>query len=1340
MSKELLLEWFKSLSKESVAIAGGKGASLGELTRAGIPVPNGYVILSDSFEKFLTETDLNVELDSILDQVNHKEMQSIENASEEIKALIMNAKMPKDIEKEIVKDFKILDSKFVAVRSSATSEDSSSAAWAGQLDSFLNTTNKTLLENVKRCWASLFTPRAIFYRFEKGLHDTKISVAVVVQKMVESEVSGIAFSVHPVTQDRNQLIIEAGFGLGEAIVSGQITPDSYVVEKVPRRIIDKNVSNQERGLFKIQTGGNEWKSTKENGAQQKLTDKQILELSEIILHIEKHYGFPCDIEWAFEKGKFYIVQSRPITTLTDKSGDKEMPSVVEEKEAQGDLSKVESLLRSKKEIQQVPGYILPLMAAAESTRVMQEQLGFSYPHFLFQYENDSTDMGYFFDDLQYIYAELSKKHNKDKNYYLKVKKMADKEFNKVYSSYLKKKTVYFKSKTKELLLNLFDSVVDLTGQGVGAGHLIEAVSMTQTHPLKDMLSKKIKDPKELAEALNVLTLPEKNSFITNYQLALKKAFELKDKKKKEIALKKVLELYYWVGNGYSGKKELTLEDLLVQKGKLSAVKEQDFSQVRKLKQRIIKKYGVGKDAVELANLLAFLTVFQDERKEHILRAIDELGVVVKEVAREFNIDEKDLLLLAPSEVKEKKFLQNRFKEEITERGKYSLVIYSNDPKEGTKVFFGEEAKKKIKHILEEKNQDNIDSIYGTCASTGKAVGRVEICRNLEEINNFKEGCVLVASMTRPEYLPAMKKSVAIVTDEGGLTSHAAIVARELGVPCVIGTKNASKILQNGDLVEVRANHGQVIIIQRATEETKVEFKKKSLITDLTTAKEFLETNSFDIKEAKCSLFVGDTIFREYGEKNCFGESYSPLYIPYSNNVLAQVILDNKMKTLERMNWGIFINDKKRFDLAIRDANTIQKNIDSISLNPTQLSKLSDKQLLDYLEKLEVLVRKWWRFGFIGEEKGLVVEEKIVPVLIKKVKFSPEEAREYVMTVTTPAEKSIFNKERTAFLELCVAVLQDEELFDLIKTKKLLTGKKYASVLKKMTDYSSKYFYSRSDFYSAKILDYAGLSKIIVEYCSSTPLGKIVEEKKHLLENHKKLLKDKKKLSKKFVLPISDRKYLEYFSELQLWLDERKLSMLKHFYYLFVFVEEVSKRKTLNYATLSLMDFKELKSVILDKGPNLDLVNVREENAVFIYQEGKKELLFVGDEAKQLKETIYGSNDSSLVLSGTVASKGNQKERIIFGTVRIIFDPSKDSLLDGEILVTSMTRPEFVPIMKKAKAIITDEGGIACHAAIVSRELGIPCIIGTKKATKILHTGDVVEVDTNKGIVKILGKN
>jgi pyruvate,water dikinase len=311
-----LVRNFNNISKDDVNLAGGKGASLGEMTQAGIPIPPGLVVLSVAFDKFISETGIKADIDSVLHEVNHNDISSVDAASEKIRAMILSKEMPENLTQEINRFFAELGAEYVAVRSSATAEDSSAAAWAGQLDTFLNTTQGNLLENVKKCWASLFTPRAIFYRFEQGLHGQHISVAVVVQKMVNSEISGIAFSVHPVTQDRNQLIIEAGFGLGEAIVSGQITPDSYIVEKETWSILDINVSEQGKGLFRSPAGGNEWKTfSAEEGSKQKLTGKQIIGLAKLIVQIEKHYGFPCDIEWAIESDEMFITQSRPITTL-----------------------------------------------------------------------------------------------------------------------------------------------------------------------------------------------------------------------------------------------------------------------------------------------------------------------------------------------------------------------------------------------------------------------------------------------------------------------------------------------------------------------------------------------------------------------------------------------------------------------------------------------------------------------------------------------------------------------------------------------------------------------------------------------------------------------------------------------------------------------------------------------------------------------------------------------------------------------------------------------------------------------------------------------------------------
>lgn len=313
--KAKFIKPFRDLSKKDISIAGGKGASLGEMTQAGLLVPPGFVVLATVFDEFLKQTDLNIEIDSIIKKVNHKDINSVEGASVKIRDLINDKLIPENIKKEIQKEFNKLRARYVAIRSSATAEDSSIASWAGELESYLNVTKKDLLESVKKCWSSLFTPRAIFYRFEKKLNNQKISVAVVIQKMVQSEVSGVCFTVHPITEDRNQMVIEAGYGLGEAIVGGKITPDTYVINKKLNSILDINVSKQKMMITKTLKGTMEIKVLASKQEKQKLTNKQIIKLTEICKKIEEHYKSPQDIEWAIENNKIYITQSRSITTL-----------------------------------------------------------------------------------------------------------------------------------------------------------------------------------------------------------------------------------------------------------------------------------------------------------------------------------------------------------------------------------------------------------------------------------------------------------------------------------------------------------------------------------------------------------------------------------------------------------------------------------------------------------------------------------------------------------------------------------------------------------------------------------------------------------------------------------------------------------------------------------------------------------------------------------------------------------------------------------------------------------------------------------------------------------------
>lgn len=302
---------FNKISYKDTQIAGGKGASLGEMTQINLPIPSGFIITTEIYNDFLKAADLHIKIASILKEVDVNKTNSVEHASSSIHSLILNAKISKELKENIIQAYKNLNTMHVAVRSSATAEDGTTTAWAGQLETYLNTDENTLIKNIKNCWASLYTPRAIFYQIRNNLHNQPIAVAVIVQEMIQSELSGIAFSVHPISKNPNQLIIEAGYGLGEAIVSGQVTPNNYIVQKTPRTILEKNIFPQLKGLYK-----DGWRELEPQLAEkQVLTDTQILELSELIIKIENHYNFPCDIEWAYANNQFYITQSRPITTL-----------------------------------------------------------------------------------------------------------------------------------------------------------------------------------------------------------------------------------------------------------------------------------------------------------------------------------------------------------------------------------------------------------------------------------------------------------------------------------------------------------------------------------------------------------------------------------------------------------------------------------------------------------------------------------------------------------------------------------------------------------------------------------------------------------------------------------------------------------------------------------------------------------------------------------------------------------------------------------------------------------------------------------------------------------------
>ena len=323
---------FEQVNKSSLAAVGGKNASLGEMIAAGIKVPFGFAITTDSYLNFITEAGIKDKIFKILSNVNPEDMTSLDSASAEVQKLINEPSIPGEVEKAIRKGYSCLCDKCsaerlpVAVRSSATAEDLPTASFAGQQDTYLWVEGfDEVLRSVQKCWASLFTPRAISYRIKNNFPHEKVLISVGVQEMVNSRTAGVMFTLNPLNGDPSKVVIEGSWGLGETVVSGSVTPDRFVVDKIVMEINERTISpkniecvyNPQKGEV-VHTDVTEDMQTKPC-----MDDREIRELVRIAKRIEEHYGCPQDIEWAIDKDvsfpeNVFIVQSRPETVWSQR--------------------------------------------------------------------------------------------------------------------------------------------------------------------------------------------------------------------------------------------------------------------------------------------------------------------------------------------------------------------------------------------------------------------------------------------------------------------------------------------------------------------------------------------------------------------------------------------------------------------------------------------------------------------------------------------------------------------------------------------------------------------------------------------------------------------------------------------------------------------------------------------------------------------------------------------------------------------------------------------------------------------------------------------------------------
>lgn len=1191
------IKFFNELKKIDILSAGGKGASLGEMTSAGIPVPPGFLILIDAFERFLDETKVREKIEPILGALNQDTIDEIEKASEKIRNLILRENVPADIKEQILNGFKELDSPFVAVRSSATAEDSAGAAWAGQLESYLNTTEKDLIDNVKRCWASLFTPRAIYYRIEKGLKYEKISVAVVIQKMVQSEVSGIAFSVHPVTEDHNQLIIEASYGLGEAIVSGQVTPDRYVVDKKKREIVEIMVQEKNKGLFREASGGNSWKDIPQDKIeQQALTDKQIIELSDLIIKIEKHYGFPVDVEWALEKGKFYITQSRPITTLS-----------------------IRAIDNSFKQLKKFLTRDAPLIAMEHwwykgCAEAFPEFFGFSFPRIFILKDNGAFTS----------YWDTG---------------MLD-EYTRGYLNWLKNNSSHINLIHERLAVGLeFFRKVRSLDERTPIIELVKTLEITTRY---------FQEGLPAVDAVHVLPGIHKH-----LQAERKSPFN-------DTQIRKLISWREDAGNFFFNDGIDAFYFLL---------------------ELIGKKTGWQK------NLLKYITF------------TELTGALTNN--KSFPIEE----------LHKRRDLKFAFID-----GK---IVFEPDI---------EEALRLDGYFLKQDDVPSVNEIKGLTAMPGKTRGICRVIFERSQLNYVGEGEILVAPMTSPWYIPAMKLAAGIITDEGGITSHAAILSRELKKPCIIGTKIATQVLKDGDLVEVDADKGVVKILKKSGDKDGEQDKIKWITA---------------VKRHHTPLFI-DFLINGQTQKRIKGNTG---YNFFFSNILKDglILAYDESEIKNNRDWIKKYwkkNGSKIFwDFAKSCQDSCNKSLsDSRSLGMKDYSNDTASQLIEAFSIYSETVINHASFLQTMILTQFELEEYALQLISSKFKElnKPEITTQKLLDdLSIPSQPTHEVLNALDVLEIAEQIQKNQKLMSIIIDNDIntlipLLAKDYPSIWKKILNYKEKFGWMGRMYYDGSLINESDiilrLKNLLQKNC------------KNILSEIKLYAETKIKKRCEAIKILGGGKEIKDLGELiSIYLHLRSYRLDVFFMMnenVIGLLEAIAKGLDLTYFDLIYLTSAEILDGLKNELSKQKLGEVSKNRKIGYSVFVSNNIPFWTE--KSIKENKpdkrLGNKYSSIkLLNGVCACAGNVR-----GLVRKIMTAEEiTNMNSGDVLVTTMTMPSLMLAIEKASAIVTDEGGMLCHAAIISRELKIPCIIGTKIATQVLKEGDLVEVDADRGVVKII---
>jgi len=862
---------FQKIDKTKFSMVGGKGANLGELSKVeGIPVPEGFCVTTKAYKMI---TGNNEELNGLLDELLHlrvEDREKVGEVSKKVRMVIERISISKDIAEEIVGYLtKFGEKDAYAIRSSATAEDLPTASFAGQQDTYLNIIGKEkVLKHISKCWASLFTERAVIYRLQNGLDHRKIHMSVVVQKMVFPQAAGILFTADPVTSNRKVLSIDASFGLGEALVSGLVNADIYKVRN--GKVIDKKISTKKLAICALKDGGTkEQEIEPEMQNRQTLMDEQILSLSRMGRKIEEHFGYPQDIEWCLADDTFYIVQSRPITTLypIPAANDQENHAYVSVGHQQMMTDPMKPLgisfflLTTTAPMCKAGGRLFidvtHHLASPFTREILLNSLGQSdplikdalmtiiergdfikslpndkkelspnksnkgMPSFESQIENDPTIVSNLIKSNQTSIEELEQN----------IQKLSGSDlFDFILEDLQQLKKILFDPQSLGIIMAAIDAsswINEKMKEWLGEKNVADTLSQSVPNNITSKMGLELLDVADVIrpyqEVIDYLQNVKDDNF-------LDELVKFDGGQATQDAILSYLNKYGMrcvgeidITKTRWSEKPITLVPIILsnirnfepnagnrkfEQGRQEALKkEQEL--LDRLKQ-LPDGEQKSKETKRMIDLIRNFIGFREYPKYGMInRYFLYKQALLKEAEQLVQVgvihEKEDIYYLTFEELREV-VRTNKLDYQIISKGQDEYKLYEKLTPPRVITSDGE-------IIAGEYKRENLPTgtIVGLPVSSGVIEGRARVILNIQDAD-LEDGDILVTSFTDPSWTPLFVSIKGLVTEVGGLMTHGAVIAREYGLPAVVGVENATKLIIDGKRIRVHGTEGYVEIL------------------------------------------------------------------------------------------------------------------------------------------------------------------------------------------------------------------------------------------------------------------------------------------------------------------------------------------------------------------------------------------------------------------------------------------------------------------------------------------------------------------------------------------------